>query len=111
MRDAQRASSILGVSDSLPEKRPDDAGADPVARDRDRRPRRLRGRLPAAQPDQVSVNFVFFTAKTSLLFLILLSMALGAAIAVFGPAFWRRRERLRRLDEQPPLDDQRDRAR
>lgn len=57
--------------------------------------------------DEVSVSFVFFTATTSLLFLILLSMALGAAIALFGPAFWRRRERLRRSDGRPPLDDQR----
>jgi uncharacterized integral membrane protein len=57
--------------------------------------------------DEVSVSFVFFTATTSLLFLILLSMGLGAAIAVFGPAFWRRRERLRRDERRPPLDDQR----
>lgn len=50
--------------------------------------------------DEVSVSFVFFTATTSLLFLILLSMGLGAAIALFGPAFWRRRQRLRTLDDQ-----------
>ncbi len=95
---------------SLPEKRPDDPAPIP-----------WRAIVIAAlvvyavvflllNTDQVSVSFVFFTAKTSLLFLILLSMGLGAAIAVFGPAFWRRRERLRRLDDRPPLDDQRDRA-
>jgi uncharacterized integral membrane protein len=43
--------------------------------------------------DQVSISFVFFKAETSLLFLILLSMGLGALIALFAPAYWRRRRR------------------
>jgi uncharacterized integral membrane protein len=48
--------------------------------------------------DQVQVSFVFFKAEASLLVLILLSMGLGAVIALFGPAYWRRRQRLRKLD-------------
>ena len=48
--------------------------------------------------DQVGVSFVFFKAETSLLVLILLSMGLGAVLALFGPAYWRRRQRLRKLD-------------
>jgi len=50
--------------------------------------------------DQVEISFVFFKAETSLLFLILLSMGLGALLAVFGPAYWRRRQRLKRLDPE-----------
>jgi len=42
---------------------------------------------------QVPIRFVFFKFETSLIFLILLSMALGALLAVFGPAWWRRRQR------------------
>lgn len=48
--------------------------------------------------DQIQISFVFFKAETSLLVLILLSMGLGAVLALFGPAYWRRRQRLRRLD-------------
>lgn len=43
--------------------------------------------------DRVGVSFVLFTAHTSLLFLILISMGLGAALAIFGPAWWRRRKK------------------
>ena len=43
---------------------------------------------------QVPIRFVFFTFQTSLIFLILLSMALGALLALFGPAWWRRRRRM-----------------
>lgn len=43
--------------------------------------------------DDVEVSFVLFTARTSLFFLILLSMALGAALALLAPAWWRRRKR------------------
>ena len=48
--------------------------------------------------DQVAISFVFFKAETSLLVLILLSMGLGAFLALFGPAYWRRRQRLKKLD-------------
>lgn len=43
--------------------------------------------------DQVKVSFVFFNARTSLIFLVLLSMAIGFVLGVFGPAWWRRRQR------------------
>jgi uncharacterized integral membrane protein len=49
--------------------------------------------------DQVEISFLFFSANISLIFLILLSMALGALIALFGPVLWRRRQRSRRLDQ------------
>lgn len=39
------------------------------------------------------VNFVFFTVRTRLIWLILLSMALGAALAVVAPRYWRSRRR------------------
>ncbi len=79
---------------NLPEKRPDAASA----------PTPWRAILGAValvyaviflllNTDQVSISFVFFTAETSLLFLILLSMGLGALIALFVPAYWRRRQR------------------
>jgi uncharacterized integral membrane protein len=51
--------------------------------------------------DQVEISFVFFKAETSLFFLILLSMGLGAVLAIFGPAWWRRRQRLKKLDPKP----------
>jgi uncharacterized integral membrane protein len=38
-----------------------------------------------------SVNFVFFTVNTRLIWLILLSMAIGAALALIGPRWWRSR--------------------
>lgn len=44
-----------------------------------------------ANSETQSVNFVFFTVKTRLIWLILLSMALGAALALVVPGFWRRR--------------------
>lgn len=40
-----------------------------------------------------SVNFVFFTVNTRLPWLILLSMALGAALAAVVPRWWRSRRR------------------
>ena len=40
-----------------------------------------------------SVDFVFFTINTRLIWLILLSMALGAALALIGPRWWRSRKR------------------
>jgi hypothetical protein len=43
--------------------------------------------------DKQSVDFVFFTVNTRLPWLILLSMALGAALAVMGPRWWRSRRR------------------
>lgn len=39
-----------------------------------------------------SVDFVFFTVNTRLIWLILLSMALGAALALVGPRWWRSRK-------------------
>ncbi|MGL6279864.1 MAG: LapA family protein [Gaiella sp.] len=48
---------------------------------------------------EVEISFLFFSANISLIFLILLSMGLGALIALFGPAYWRRRERLKRLQQ------------
>jgi uncharacterized integral membrane protein len=48
--------------------------------------------------DEVEISFLFFSANISLIFLILLSMALGAVIALFGPAYWRRRQRIKKLD-------------
>lgn len=41
--------------------------------------------------EQQDVSFVFFTLRTRLIWLILLSMALGAALAVVGPRWWRSR--------------------
>ena len=43
--------------------------------------------------DKQSVDFVFFTVNTRLPWLILLSMALGAALAIIGPRWWRSRNR------------------
>ena len=43
--------------------------------------------------DKQSVDFVFFTVDTRLPWLILLSMGLGAALAVVGPRWWRSRRR------------------
>lgn len=40
-----------------------------------------------------SVDFVFFTVNTRLIWLILLSMALGAALALTVPRWWRSRKR------------------
>jgi uncharacterized integral membrane protein len=40
-----------------------------------------------------SVNFVFFTVNTRLVWLILFSMAIGAALAVVVPRWWRSRRR------------------
>jgi len=42
--------------------------------------------------DKQTVDFVFFTVKTRLPWLILLSMALGAALALIGPRWWRSRK-------------------
>lgn len=43
--------------------------------------------------ERQDVSFVFFTVRTRLIWLILLSMALGAALATFGPRWWRGRRR------------------
>jgi uncharacterized integral membrane protein len=43
--------------------------------------------------DKQSVDFVFFTVTTRLPWLILVSMALGGALAIFGPRGWRSRRR------------------
>jgi len=42
--------------------------------------------------DKQTVDFVFFTVDTRLPWLILLSMALGAALAIIGPRWWRSRK-------------------
>ena len=39
------------------------------------------------------VSFVFFSIRTKLIWLILLSMGIGAVLAVFGPRLWRSRRR------------------
>jgi uncharacterized integral membrane protein len=46
-----------------------------------------------ANDEKQSVSFVFFTVNTRLIWLILLSMALGAALAIIGPRWWRSRKR------------------
>lgn len=51
--------------------------------------------------ERVAIDFVFFEARTRLIWLILLSMALGALIALVGPGFLRRR-RERRAAERGP---------
>jgi uncharacterized integral membrane protein len=51
--------------------------------------------------DRVGVSFVLFTAHTSLIFLILISMGLGAALALFGPGLLKRRKRTE-SSEKPP---------
>jgi uncharacterized integral membrane protein len=43
--------------------------------------------------EKQELNFVFFTVNTRLLWLILLSMALGAGLALVGPRWWRSRRR------------------
>ena len=43
--------------------------------------------------EKQSVSFVFFSVNTRLIWLILLSMALGAALALIGPRWWRSRRR------------------
>jgi uncharacterized integral membrane protein len=52
--------------------------------------------------NEVKISFVFFNARTSLIFLVLLSMGIGAVLALFGPAWWRRRQR----QKQPNLPGQ-----
>ena len=44
-----------------------------------------------ANSQKQEVSFVFFTVKTRLIWLILLSMALGAVLARIGPRWWRSR--------------------
>jgi uncharacterized integral membrane protein len=41
--------------------------------------------------ERQDVSFVFFTVRTRLIWLILLSMALGALLATFVPRWWGRR--------------------
>ena len=41
--------------------------------------------------EKQEVSFVFFSVRTRLIWLILLSMLLGAALARFVPHWWRRR--------------------
>jgi hypothetical protein len=43
--------------------------------------------------DRQDVDFVFFTVKTRQIWLILLSMALGAVVGRIGPRWWRNRDR------------------
>lgn len=43
--------------------------------------------------DRQDVNFVFFTVETRQIWLILLSMALGAVLGWIGPRWWRSRKR------------------
>ena len=43
--------------------------------------------------ERSDVNFVFFTVRTRLIWLILLSMALGAVLGWIGPRWWRSRKR------------------
>ena len=43
--------------------------------------------------ERTDVSFVFFTVRTRLIWLILLSMALGAALAMVLPRWWRSRRR------------------
>jgi len=43
--------------------------------------------------ETTDVNFVFFTVKTRLIWLILLSMGLGAALALVAPRYWQSRRR------------------
>jgi hypothetical protein len=42
--------------------------------------------------ERQDVSFVFFTVRTRLIWLILLSMALGAALSVVLPRWWRSRK-------------------
>jgi ABC-type multidrug transport system permease subunit len=42
--------------------------------------------------ERQDVSFVIFTVRTRLIWLILLSMALGAALAVVVPRWWRSRK-------------------
>lgn len=41
--------------------------------------------------ERTDVSFVFFTVQTRLIWLILLSMGLGAFLMYFGPRLWRSR--------------------
>jgi uncharacterized integral membrane protein len=43
--------------------------------------------------ERVEIDFVFLSARVSKIWLILLSMALGAALALFGPRYVRYRRR------------------
>jgi uncharacterized integral membrane protein len=43
--------------------------------------------------EKQELNFVFFTVNTRLVWLILLSMALGAGLAIAVPRWWRSRSR------------------
>lgn len=43
--------------------------------------------------ERQDVSFVFFTVRTRLIWLILLSMAIGAVLALAGPRWWRSRSR------------------
>jgi hypothetical protein len=44
-----------------------------------------------ANDEKQDVSFVFFSVRTRLIWLILLSMALGAVLGFFGPRWWRGR--------------------
>jgi uncharacterized integral membrane protein len=43
--------------------------------------------------EKQDVSFVFFTVKTRLIWLILLSMLLGGLLATVGERWWRRRSK------------------
>jgi uncharacterized integral membrane protein len=49
--------------------------------------------LALANTDEVSLDFVFFTANTRLIWLVLLSVGLGVLLALFGPRLWRARRK------------------
>lgn len=51
--------------------------------------------------DEVQISFVFFKIKTSAIFLVLVSMALGALLALAGPS-WLRRRRTKSQPASPP---------
>jgi hypothetical protein len=53
--------------------------------------RDLCGRVPAPE---LKVSFVFFSVNTRLIWLILLSMGLGAALGSILPRWWRSRNRV-----------------
>ncbi len=46
-----------------------------------------------ANSSKQQVSFVFFSVETRLIWLILLSMALGALLGRIGPRWWRGREK------------------
>ena len=64
--------------------------------------RRLRGRVPADERRAASVSFVFFSVKTRLIWLILLSMAIGAVLGTVGRNWWQRPRYRRAISRSGP---------